>query len=175
MPVGAGRLGFSRHMGAMKAQPASARTGMVQGITYRARGTQASVRMGLICRWGGSSALVGTEGLETLVAWANNGVHLVGGVYGYNISDFSSVKARDDGQKSGRAVGGIRPQPVWAQVFPVDRGWTLDAGHQGAATVKGAAHAPAAAVEDMGVDHRGFDIAVSEQFLDGAEVVTDAA
>jgi hypothetical protein len=30
----------------------------------------------------------------------------------------------------------------------------------------------ATAIEDVGVDHGGFDVFVSEQFLDGADVVT---
>jgi hypothetical protein len=33
------------------------------------------------------------------------------------------------------------------------------------------AHAEAAAIEDMGIDHRRFDIRVAEQFLHGADVI----
>ena len=39
------------------------------------------------------------------------------------------------------------------------------------ALVQGAADGQAAALEDVGVDHGGFDILVAEQFLDGADVV----
>src|SRR2546425_506667 len=37
--------------------------------------------------------------------------------------------------------------------------------------VEGAADATATAVEDMGVDHGGGDVAVAEQLLDGSDVV----
>jgi len=38
-------------------------------------------------------------------------------------------------------------------------------------TIQRGAHGQAAALEDVGVDHGGFDILVAEQFLDGADVV----
>ena len=37
--------------------------------------------------------------------------------------------------------------------------------------VKRAAHAPAAAVEHVGVDHRGAHVLVAQKFLDGADVI----
>ena len=37
--------------------------------------------------------------------------------------------------------------------------------------VEGAYHAASATVEDVGVDHGGFDVAVTKEFLDGADVV----
>ena len=37
--------------------------------------------------------------------------------------------------------------------------------------IEGADHALAAAIENMGVDHGGFDIFVSEEFLDSTDVV----
>ena len=37
--------------------------------------------------------------------------------------------------------------------------------------VQGAADGEAASVEDMGIDHCGFDVFVAEEFLDGADVV----
>ena len=38
-------------------------------------------------------------------------------------------------------------------------------------SIQGAPHAERAAVEDVGVDHGGGDVAVAEEFLDGADVV----
>ncbi len=37
--------------------------------------------------------------------------------------------------------------------------------------IQRAAHRPAAAVEDVGVDHRGADVFVTQEFLDGADIV----
>lgn len=37
--------------------------------------------------------------------------------------------------------------------------------------VERAAHGEAALVEDVGVEHRGFDVGVAKQFLDGADVI----
>ena len=37
--------------------------------------------------------------------------------------------------------------------------------------VEGAYHAASATVEDVDVDHGGFDFFVAEEFLDGADVV----
>lgn len=38
--------------------------------------------------------------------------------------------------------------------------------------VGGAAHTLAASIEDVGVDHGGFEVAMAQQLLDGADVVT---
>src|SRR5512136_578475 len=38
--------------------------------------------------------------------------------------------------------------------------------------IQGTLYGPCAALEHMGVDHGGFDILVTEQFLDGTDVVT---
>jgi hypothetical protein len=46
----------------------------------------------------------------------------------------------------------------------------VDNGSEGA-LVEGAADAEGAAVEDVGVDHRGGDVAVAEELLNGADVV----
>jgi hypothetical protein len=37
--------------------------------------------------------------------------------------------------------------------------------------IKGADHSSSAAIENVGIDHGGFDIFVTEEFLDGADVV----
>ncbi len=38
--------------------------------------------------------------------------------------------------------------------------------------IQWAAHTPAATFDDMGVDHRGLDVFVTKQFLNGANIVT---
>jgi hypothetical protein len=38
--------------------------------------------------------------------------------------------------------------------------------------VEGAADAERAVIEDVGVDHGGRDVAMAQQFLDGADVVS---
>ena len=47
--------------------------------------------------------------------------------------------------------------------------WALRRGRRD--RVKRAADAAAAAVQDVGVDHRGADVAVAQQLLDGSDVV----
>jgi hypothetical protein len=42
---------------------------------------------------------------------------------------------------------------------------------ESSASIKRAANTKPALVEDMGVNHGGFDIFMTEQFLDGADVV----
>ena len=37
--------------------------------------------------------------------------------------------------------------------------------------IEGADYSASAAIENVGVDHGGFDIAVTEEFLNGADVV----
>ena len=45
------------------------------------------------------------------------------------------------------------------------------AGSMSEQAIERAAHGEAALFEDMGVDHGCFDILVTEQFLDGADIV----
>jgi len=38
-------------------------------------------------------------------------------------------------------------------------------------TIQRATHAFAAPIEDMGIDHRGFDILVAQEFLYGSDII----
>ena len=67
-------------------------------------------------------------------------------------------------------MGALMLRLVWgAGVVPyITRGCVI---YRGRSVVGGAADGEGSAVEDMGVDHRGADVVVTEELLHGADVV----